>query len=44
LFVFRRDYISVLWSTAAGLTMLLIIAVLVSAGWFWMRSVVRIKV
>jgi tight adherence protein B len=44
LLVFRREYISVLWSSTLGLIMLSAVAVLILLGWLWMRVLVRVKV
>jgi tight adherence protein B len=44
LLVFRREYISVLWSSTVGLIMLGAVAVLILLGWLWMRVLVRVKV
>jgi tight adherence protein B len=44
LLVFRREYISVLWSTTFGLVMLGAVAVLILLGWLWMRVLVRVQV
>jgi len=44
LFLFRREYISRLWTDPLGLLMLGVLVVLMVIGWMWMRSIVRIKV
>lgn len=44
LFFFRREYVSLLWTTTLGLAMLMLMVVLIFFGWIWMRGVVRIKV
>ena len=43
LFFFRREYVSVLWTTGPGLVMLAITAVLITVGWLWMRSLVKVR-
>ncbi|MEI6362405.1 MAG: type II secretion system F family protein [Actinomycetes bacterium] len=42
--LFRREYVSVLWTTTLGMVMLAVIVLLIGIGWIWMSSVVRIKV
>jgi len=37
------EYTSLLWTTTMGLAMLGVGAVLMTAGWFWMRAIVRIE-
>ena len=48
LFVFllllRREYISLMWTDAVGILMLIVLAVLMTVGIIWMRAVVKIKV
>lgn len=41
--VTNHDYIGTLWTTVPGLVMSAVGAVLMVAGWFWMRAVVRIE-
>lgn len=40
----RREYVQVFWTETVGLVMLAVFAMLVTAGWFWIRSVVTVKV
>jgi tight adherence protein B len=42
--LFRREYVEVLWTTTLGMVMLGTFCVLITLGWIWMRSIVRIKV
>lgn len=44
LFLFRREYIAQLWTDPLGIAMLIVLAVLFTIGWFWMRAIVRIRV
>lgn len=44
LVVFRREYISLLWTDPLGIVMLVGLALAMLVGWLWMRSIVRIKV
>lgn len=44
LLVFRREYVSQLWTHALGIAMLAALVVLMVVGWVWMRAVVRIRV
>ncbi len=44
LVLFRREYISQLWSHPLGITMLIALVLLMTVGWVWMRAVVRIRV
>ena len=40
----RRDYVKIFWTEPIGMVMLAMFVVLVTAGWFWIRSVVTVKV
>ena len=40
----RRDYVKIFWTEPVGMFMLSMFVVLVTAGWFWIRSVVTVKV
>jgi tight adherence protein B len=40
----RREYVQVFWTTGAGIMMLVVITLLITGGWLWMRRVVRIEV
>lgn len=40
----RRDYVKIFWTEPVGIFMLSMFVVLVTAGWFWIRSVVTVKV
>lgn len=40
----RRSYVEVLWTEAVGRLIFVVIALMISIGWFWMRKVVNIKV
>lgn len=44
LFIFRRPYVSLLWTDPLGIVLLIALAAAMIVGWLWMRSVVRIKV
>lgn len=44
LFLSRRNYVEVLWMDFIGRFILVIIGVLISIGWFWMKKIVNIKV
>ena len=44
LLVFRRAYVSLLWTDPLGLVMLAGLVALMVVGWVWMRSIVRIRV
>ena len=44
MFLVRRDYISALYTTAPGLTMLIGSVVLIVVGSIWMRNIVRLEV
>lgn len=44
LFLFRREYVEVLWTTLPGLVMLGLTTVLMVVGWLWMRALVRVRV
>ncbi len=44
LLLFRREYVSQLWTDPLGIAMLIVLAVLFTLGWFWMRAIVRIRV
>ena len=40
----RRDYVKIFWTEPVGMFMLTMFLVLVTAGWFWIKSVVTVKV
>jgi len=40
----RRDYVKIFWTESIGMIMLAVFVILVTAGWFWIRSVVEVKV
>jgi tight adherence protein B len=40
----RRDYVKIFWTETIGMVMLAIFVILVTAGWFWIRSVVTVRV
>jgi tight adherence protein B len=40
----RRDYVKIFWTEPIGMAMLTMFVILVTAGWFWIRSVVTVKV
>lgn len=42
--VFRREYISLLWTDPLGIAMLVGLGLAMLVGWLWMRSIVRIRV
>jgi Flp pilus assembly protein TadB len=44
LFLVRRSYISVLWTSTIGLIMLVFSIVMLVAGAFWMRSMIKVEV
>jgi Flp pilus assembly protein TadB len=44
LFLVRRSYISVLWTSTAGIIMLLFSVVMLVAGAFWMRAMIKVEV
>ncbi len=44
LFLSRRAYISLLWTTHIGLIMSSFAVVAVTIGWFWMRKMVQVEV
>ncbi len=44
LVVFRREYVSLLWTEPLGMVMLAVLIFLMISGWLWMRAIVRIKV
>ena len=39
----RRDYVEIFWTETVGMIMLAVFGMLVTAGWFWIRSVVTVK-
>ena len=39
----RREYVQIFWTETVGMIMLAAFATLVTAGWFWIRSVVTVK-
>jgi tight adherence protein B len=44
LLLFRREYVSQLWSSPLGIAMMVALVVLMLLGWIWMRAIVRIRV
>ncbi|HAN70189.1 MAG TPA: hypothetical protein DCQ36_01165, partial [Actinobacteria bacterium] len=44
LLLFRREYVSQLWSSPLGIAMMVALVVLMLLGWVWMRAIVRIRV
>jgi Flp pilus assembly protein TadB len=44
LYMTRRSYIAVLWTTTVGIFMLIFAIVMIVAGAFWMRAMVRVEV
>lgn len=42
--IIRRSYVELLWTTSLGIAMLVIMGLMMVAGWLWMRAIVRIKV
>jgi len=44
LVLFRREYVSQLWSHPLGIAMMVALAILLVVGWVWMRAIVRIRV
>jgi tight adherence protein B len=44
LFLVRRSYISVLWTSTIGFTMLIFAIVMMVAGAFWMRAMIKVEV
>ena len=40
----RRDYVKIFWTETIGMVMLAMFVILVTAGWFWIRSVVTVRV
>jgi tight adherence protein B len=44
MFLVRADYIRPLYTTAAGLTMLIGSAVLIVVGSIWMRNIIKLEV
>ena len=40
----RREYVKIFWTETIGMFMLAMFFILVTAGWFWIRSVVTVKV
>lgn len=44
LFIFRRPYISLLWTDPLGIALLIGLVLAMLVGWVWMRSIVRIRV
>jgi tight adherence protein B len=44
LFVTRRSYISLLWTTPAGVAMSLVALILLGVGWLWMRAMARVEI
>jgi tight adherence protein B len=44
LLVTRREYLTVLWTTPIGLTSVAVGLLMLTAGWFWMRAVVKVEV
>ena len=44
LLVIRPEYLTVLWTTPIGLTCVAVGLLMLTAGWFWMRAVVKVEV
>jgi tight adherence protein B len=44
LLMFRREYVSQLWTHPLGIAMMSALVILMVVGWIWMRAVVRIRV
>jgi tight adherence protein B len=44
LVVTRPEYLRVLWTTPIGLTSVAVGLLMLTAGWFWMRAVVKVEV
>lgn len=44
LVLFRREYVSQLWSHPLGIAMMVALVILLVVGWVWMRAIVRIRV
>jgi tight adherence protein B len=44
LYLVRRPYISLLWTTTPGLVLSVIGVVLMVVGWFWMRSLSKVEI
>ena len=44
LVIFRRPYISVLWTEPLGIALLIGLVLAMVVGWVWMRAIVRIRV
>ena len=44
LFLSRREYVKIFWTETIGMIMLAMFVILVTAGWFWIRSVVTVRV
>ena len=44
LFLTRREYIKVFWTAPAGILLLVVIGILLSIGWAWMKKIVDIKI
>lgn len=44
LFLVRRSYISVLWTSTIGIGMLIFAIVMMAAGTFWMRAMIKVEV
>jgi tight adherence protein B len=39
----RREYVQIFWTETVGMIMLGFFAILVTAGWFWIRSIVTVR-
>lgn len=44
LVLFRREYVSQLWTHPLGIAMMIALVILLLVGWVWMRAIVRIRV
>ena len=44
LFLTRREYLELFWTTAIGWSMLALAALLIAIGWIWLRRTMRIEV
>ena len=44
LYLVRRPYVSLLWTTTPGIVLSVIGLVLMVVGWFWMRSLSKVEI
>ena len=42
--LFRRDYMSIMWTKPLGMALMAGTVLLMTVGWFWMRAVVNVEV